>query len=671
MFFVVAMWIAGVVLVLWFVIYLIGIRVIKSTEVGIVEKWWSSKGSLDKSIIALNGEAGFQPELLRGGIHFRSPFIYRVYTVPLITINQGKIGYLFARDGKQLSPTQLLGKVVSDFLDAREFLQMGGQRGPQRGILREGTYAINTALFAVITDERVHYLPMGGRDDSKEMEAMRNQIDEVDGFTPIIIDGRDDRIGIVTVNDGSNPGEGHIICPTVGNNSHEPATYHHSFQDPEKFLIAGGQRGKQNQVLLDGKYYINRLFATVKYVPKTVINVGFVGVVISYFGEKGDDTSGDSYTHGELVEEGKRGIWNTPLMPGKYAINTDAAKVIPIPTTNFVLKWDASSSGEHGFDQGLAAVKLITKDAFEPELPLSVVLSIDYKEAPQLIQRFGDVKLLVEQSLDPMVSAFFKNAGQTRTLLLLIQERSELGIEALDKMSTRFNEYNLKLHDVLIGTPRSVSGDDRIETMYTQLRDRQIATEQVETYKRQGQAADQEKQLRLAQAAAKQQTQLTESEINITVQGNIGQAQRAKTVQDAQSKVIMTEAEANSTLLLANADSTRVAKMGVAEGIATQQKVNAFGGAEYQVYTTVLTAFAEALKVGKQPLVPSTQITMGGEGNTGGGNALSLLLNLLSMKQLRELAPEGADKNVTPEMQQQIDELTKSVMSSINPNPQK
>jgi uncharacterized membrane protein YqiK len=436
-------------------------------------------------------------------------------------------------------------------------------------------------------------------------------------------------------------------------------------------LIAGGQRGKQNQVLLDGKYYINRLFATVKYVPKTVINVGFVGVVISYFGEKGDDTSGDSYTHGELVEEGKRGIWNTPLMPGKYAINTDAAKVIPIPTTNFVLKWDASSSGEHGFDQGLAAVKLITKDAFEPELPLSVVLSIDYKEAPQLIQRFGDVKLLVEQSLDPMVSAFFKNAGQTRTLLLLIQERSELGIEALDKMSTRFNEYNLKLHDVLIGTPRSVSGDDRIETMYTQLRDRQIATEQVETYKRQGQAADQEKQLRLAQAAAKQQTQLTESEINITVQGNIGQAQRAKTVQDAQSKVIMTEAEANSTLLLANADSTRVAKMGVAEGIATQQKVNAFGGAEYQVYTTVLTAFAEALKVGKQPLVPSTQITMGGEGNTGGGNALSLLLNLLSMKQLRELAPEGADKNVTPEMQQQIDELTKSVMSSINPNPQK
>jgi hypothetical protein len=193
----------------------------------------------------------------------------------------------------------------------------------------------------------------------------------------------------------------------------------------------------------------------------------------------------------------------------------------------------------------------------------------------------------------------------------------------------------------------------------------------VETYKRQGQAADQEKQLRLAQAAAKQQTQLTESEINITVQGNIGQAQRAKTVQDAQSKVIMTEAEANSTLLLANADSTRVAKMGVAEGIATQQKVNAFGGAEYQVYTTVLTAFAEALKVGKQPLVPSTQITMGGEGNNGGGNALSLLLNLLSMKQLRELAPEGADKNVTPEMQQQIDELTKSVMSSINPNPQK
>ena len=30
------------------------------------------------------------------------------------------------------------------------------------------------------------------------------------------------------------------------------------------------------------------------------------------------------------------------------------------------------------------------------------------------MQRFGDIKKLVEQTLDPMVAAYFKNVGQTR-----------------------------------------------------------------------------------------------------------------------------------------------------------------------------------------------------------------------------------------------------------------
>ena len=58
---------------------------------------------------------------------------------------------------------------------------------------------------------------------------------------------------------------------------------------------------------------------------------------------------------------------------------------------------------------------MITKDAFEPTLPLSVVMHTDYKKAPMIIQRFGDVKKLVEQTLDLMVSAFFKHIAQKMT----------------------------------------------------------------------------------------------------------------------------------------------------------------------------------------------------------------------------------------------------------------
>jgi uncharacterized membrane protein YqiK len=80
-------------------------------------------------------------------------------------------------------------------------------------------------------------------------------------------------------------------------------------------------------VLVEGSYYINRLFATVEMVGKTMIEVGHVGVVISYTGADTGDTSGEDYRHGELVARGSRGVWSDPLLPGKYAFNTYAGKI--------------------------------------------------------------------------------------------------------------------------------------------------------------------------------------------------------------------------------------------------------------------------------------------------------------------------------------------------------
>ena len=43
---------------------------------------------------------------------------------------------------------------------------------------------------------------------------------------------------------------------------------------------------------------------------------------------------------------------------------------------------------------------LVTRDAYGPLLPLSVVVHIDYQRAPSVVQRFGDVKKLITQTLD-------------------------------------------------------------------------------------------------------------------------------------------------------------------------------------------------------------------------------------------------------------------------------
>src|SRR5207253_2411190 len=129
-----------------------------------------------------------------------------------------------------------------------------------------------------------------------------------------------DTIAIVTVQDGPSLAPGEIIAPSVGNDNHDP-NFHNNYQDPEAFLLAGGHRGRQYVPLTDGTYFINRWFATVEVVPKTVVPIGYVGVVVSYYGRTGTDTSGIHFRHGERVAEGERGVLDKPLGPGKYGFN--------------------------------------------------------------------------------------------------------------------------------------------------------------------------------------------------------------------------------------------------------------------------------------------------------------------------------------------------------------
>ncbi|MFO0679086.1 MAG: SPFH domain-containing protein [Polyangiaceae bacterium] len=634
-------WVSPVLGMLVFVVVafvLLGIRYIPNDRVGVVEKRWSLRGSVESGLIALEGEAGFQPDVLRGGLHFRMPLQYAVHVMPLVTIPQGRIGYVFARDGVPLAATQALASNLraKDFQDVRDFLGRGGQRGPQRAILREGTYAINLAQFLVVTENTVYSLRLNADEDA-DFRRMGATVQERDGFRPVVLQGADDLLGVVTVQDGPSLAQGELIADVVGDDPADPSTYHDDFQDPEKFLAAGGRRGRQLQVLVEGTYYVNRLFATVEKIPKTVIEVGTVGVVVSYTGATGKDLTGASYKHGELVTKGERGVWSEPLLPGKYAFNTYAGKVVCVPTTNFILKWTRAEVGAHRFDENLSEVSLITKDAFEPSLPLSVVVHIDYRKAPLVIQRFGDIKRLVEQTLDPMVAAYFKNVGQTRTLIQLLQDRSVIQALAGEEMRAKFSHYNLELEEVLIGTPTSAEGDAQIETILTQLRARQVAEEQIETYARQEKAAVQERELREAEARARAQEKLTESELDITVQSNEGKAAYQRAVQRASEMRTLAEAEADRTRRLAEAEADKTARVGIAAAIAIEEQVRAYGGPKFQLTQQVMNRFSEALERSGVDVVPKVVVGGGKDGVVNApGNVLETLLTLLLSERVGE-----------------------------------
>ena len=656
-------------------------RWIPNDRIGVVEKWWSLAGSVTEGrIIAPAAEAGYQADILRGGLHFGWwRWQYAIHTAPLVSIPEGKIGYVFARDGETLPPSQTLARVVdcNNFQDARGFLglksptdatsgRIAGQKGRQRAILREGVYAINPALFTVISENAVFALKVvQTRAEQESLGRWLAELRAASGFGPVVV-GKGtavaaipdhdsavvaaelpaDSLAIVTVHDGPSLAPGEIIAPTVGGDLAD-ANYHNNYQDPEAFLLAGGRRGRQHMALTDGTYFVNRWFATVEMIPKTVVPIGSVGVVVSYIGRTGQDISGATFRHGERVAEGERGVWERALGPGKYAFNTYSGSVVLVPTTNFVLHWVTGRSESHRYDESLKSIDLVTKDAYEPSLPLSVVVHIDYQRAPSVIQRFGDVQRLITQTLDPMLSAYFRDVAHKKTMLELLHDRDLIQAEARKELHDKFHEFDIECVAVLIGKPETGKDSGKIETLLDQLRERQLSVEQLETFERKRVASEKMRLLAEAQALATMQTQLTNARVEAQIAEQQGEADLFRARKSAEQMVVMAEAElsrsrlqAEQHVLLAEAaakqkdlegrgEGQKVMQIGLSEAAVQLKKISSYG--DPRLYA--LTLVADSLSTSVQPLVPQRLFVSGGGEGKGdqatGQGMLGLLINLL------------------------------------------
>lgn len=127
----------GIVLFIGFLFLLIGLALIRDNEVGILTKRMFGKKLPKGQIIARDGEIGVQAQLLMPGLYWRFPLFWKIHKVPVTVINPGKIGCVESVDGEPISLGRLLGDEVecNSFQDAKMFLDNGGKRGPQVGIL--------------------------------------------------------------------------------------------------------------------------------------------------------------------------------------------------------------------------------------------------------------------------------------------------------------------------------------------------------------------------------------------------------------------------------------------------------------------------------------------------------------------------------------------------------
>ncbi|MDB6070592.1 MAG: Band 7 protein, partial [Verrucomicrobiales bacterium] len=332
---------------------------------------------------------------------------------------------------------------------------------------------------------------------------------------------------------------------------------------------------------------------------------------------------------------GSRGVWKQALAPGKYALNPYALKIELVPTVNFVLRWVSGQTETHRYDEQLASIPIITADAYEPLLPLSLVLHIDYEKAPRVVQRFGDVKRLISQTLDPILTAYFRDVAQSSSMLELLTHREDIQKRATAELGRRFLDYDINCVAVLIGRPesdpRTTQAEDPIERLFDQLRQRRLAEEQKETFGKQQEAAVQLKQLNEAQAQAERQTHLTQTKIEIEIAGNRGAAQLAEAENLARREVTIAEGQGRAAVLIGQGEASRIAQVGEAEARVSELKVEALGDPRLYAMNLMATQLSQS----KQPLVPERLVILGGDqaggsGGAGGGQA-SLFQTLMSV----------------------------------------
>lgn len=523
---------------IWTVLYWIGIPIlfllasksilgwvfISPSKSGLVEKKWSFNGDLPNGkIIATKGEAGIQADILAPGLHFfKWWWMYSVMPIDPVIIRPGHIGIVKAQNGQPLESGFILAKTVidaNDFQDARKFLDGGGVIGTQRQFLRNGTYRINTALFKV-----------------EEKEAVK------------IPEGH---IGVVTVQDGKPIKLGEIAARIT--------VQHPKFQDADVFLNAGGERGLQEEILPPGEYYINPEFATVEEQDQVKVPIGTVGVVTSYIGDEPEDTSGDEFKHGIIVKNGQKGVQVNPLNPSMYPTNLKVSVVEIVPTTNIVLNWATGKTEAHALDSNLSTITARTKDGFPINLDVSQIINIAHDEAPKVIARFGTVKNLISQVLEPTIGNYFRNAVQEMEALEFIRARTAMQEKAKIFINKVLFQYNVVGVDTLIG--------DIIppDALMAPIREQHIANQNQIMYEQQKVMEISRKELEKATADANMQKEVIKAQQEVVISERHAESVVKKQEGDSKAITLKATAEAEAIKVKALADSEAIKNIGLAE----------------------------------------------------------------------------------------------------------
>jgi len=647
---------AGIII---FGLMLPSIRLIGATEVGLVKKRFG-KPLPEDNPVAFKGEAGYQADMLMPGVRFKFWILYSVENHPWVQIPAGEIGIVFAQVGK---PTPMGAKSAhykkefGIFHDIRSFVEKDGQKGVQRPVLTTGTIApYHPVGFIVLTKNRLYGKPVAhavielakqlsekdfnvlvirsAQEISATSRTLR-QPDKTKGGTTgeaheaSIVSGPyntkvRDEIGVITTLEGEPLQPGYIASRLGGFDDVEKAEkadmpdreimeivlgsknqQHNNYQDYQAFLENGGKMGLQHDPLLYGAYTLNPFLVKVEIAPMLVVEQGEVAVIKSYVGLPSEPVAGEEFKEfkfGTLVKPGHRGIWIEPLRTGKYPINPHCYEAEIVPTAILTLNWAEVTSAAHRLDTGLTSIEAKSREGFIFKIDLQVQIHVAALEAPKVISMVGTMENLVTEVLQAAVGNHFRDKLQSMPAVVFIETRQQVQEQAYLHVEKQLRQYRVETRGVYI--QNVVLPPQLVEVLTA----REIANQQIATFKKEKEAQDQRIEKEKAFGLADMQKQLAKEEVTVKMQEYYKEQQIRKA-----------DGDAYYTRETGKAEGEKEAAIGTGKARGYEAQVKAIGAEG----TTLVNAL-KPISEGKIAIVPQVVV--------GSGDSLSGLAGVLMRK---------------------------------------
>jgi len=626
----------GILFVLFYIA--MSYRRVGPAEVGLVLKRVSARKLSGDNVIAFNGEAGYQADLLLPGLRWKPWLLYEVQKFPWVQIPAGEIGVVIAQVGGSLpigAKSAVYKKSFGNFADLRSFVTSGGQKGVQRPVFPPGTLApIHPVGFLVVTKSQAYGLPI-----SPELRSRSGNVGrltpEAFGLKPEQLElvrieprpcGKDgaltDLVGIVTTYEGdplpsgdiasrlggfadidkmeqAKATDGDVIEVLLGNKNN----LHNNYQDYQAFLDNGGRIGLQHDPLLYGAYALNPFLVAVELVWMLVVQQGQVAVIKAYVGLPTQDMSGSDFKFGSLVRPGHRGIWEEALRTGKYPLNPRCYQAEIVPTSILTLNWADAVSQAHNLDAQLSQIVAKSNEGFVFKIDLQVQIHVPDTNAPRVISMVGTMMNLVNEVLQAAVGNHFRDKLQSMPAVRFIETRQQVQEEAFQHIKEQLDQYRVETRGVYI---QDVILPEDLVKVLTQ---REIANQEIDTYRKQRSAQDERIAMENAKGTAEMQADLAKSKVGVDIKTN-----------NANARTEEARGEAEFIRQTGTARGAEVEAVGLARARGYEAQVRALGS-----NATALVNVIAALSEGTSKFVPDILVTSGSNGGALDGLAATAM----------------------------------------------